>query len=324
MTALHRDHPAAKVIWGFSNTSFFHVAVPELPPGLDGQSYHPYGTGRRCFADLVRGREKFNLDGHVPPGCSVQPEGYAHGWQQTESLLRLIAPGARDTRPPGSAAFAHYITEHGVNPAEIGIADSREAQAAKEKFLLRAPLLWLNKGLTGIYVYNAYSADDRSFGMLERGGGVSRGMRALRRLTSRFAGATAIGDPRQLTISVERHGESAGVMAGDRAGAYLLQEDAVAILPFQVNTRKFIVGAYVMTQDFPEALAAQRYTITISGVAGDKASVTYYSPDADSIEPLTVVAKNAQAVSVQVALTDVPRLIEIEELPSPVRQGAIH
>jgi hypothetical protein len=314
VTALHRDHPDVRVIWGFSNTSFFHVSIPELPHGLDGQSYHPYGTGRRCPADLVRGRERFNLDGRVPPGCIVQPEGYAHGWQQTESLLRLIAPGVRETHPPGSDSFAHYITEHGFNPAELGITDSGDARVAKAKFLLRAPLLWLNKGLTGLYVYNAYGGDDLGFGLFERGGGVSGGLRALRRLTGRFAGATAIAAPRQLTLAVEREA-AAGVTAGGNRGNVLPQQDAVALLPFQVNAHKFIVGAYVMTQDFPAALAAQPYVITISGVHGGRAAVTYYAPDADAIEPSPVVARNAQALSVRVALTDVPRLIEIEELP---------
>jgi hypothetical protein len=55
--------PGVRVLWGFSNTTFFHTKIPELPPLVDGQSYHPYGTGRRCFADIVRGKERLLLDG---------------------------------------------------------------------------------------------------------------------------------------------------------------------------------------------------------------------------------------------------------------------
>ena len=126
---LKHEHADVKIIWGFSNTTFFHVPIAQLPPYLDGQSYHPYGTGRRCYADLVRDRRSLLLDEYVPTGCVVQPEGYAQAWQQTESLLRFLTPSARSVHPPGSQEFQHYITEHGFAPAEIGIMDRREAEA---------------------------------------------------------------------------------------------------------------------------------------------------------------------------------------------------
>jgi hypothetical protein len=311
--ALKRDHPKIQLIWGFSNTTFFHVAIAELPPQLDGQSYHPYGTGRRCYADLVAGKLNLLLDAYIPNGCVIQPEGYAHAWQQTESLLRFLAPSARSAHPPGSASFQHYITEHGFAPAEIGITDRRQAQLAKQKFLLRAPLLWLNKGLTALYIYDAYDEDDSRLGMFASDGGISSGMQALHFLTAEFVGAVSLTQPRQLSLEVTREGPQAGILPGDPGGAHLPQQDAAVLLPFQLNQTKFLIGAYVMTQDFPNALPPQPYQVTISGVAGTSATVTYYSPDTATIQPLTVVARTANSLTLRLGMTDIPNLIEIQE-----------
>jgi hypothetical protein len=310
---LKHDYPDVKVIWGFSNTTFFNVKIPELPPQFDGQSYHPYGTGRRCYADLIRGREKLLLDSYVPSGCVIQPEGYAHAWQQTESLLRFLAPVAR--RSQGGDAFQHFITEHGLSPAEIGISERNQAERAKKKFLLRAPLLWLNKGLTAIYVYNVYDPDDARWGVLRSDGTVSTGMRALHNLTAQFAAADdALKRPRQLSFEVVQEGPRVGVLPGDPQGEHLPQQDAAALLPFQLTATRFLIGVYVMTQDFPNALAPQPYQVTITGVDGRQANVKYYSPDTDSMQSVMITARSAQSLTLRLSFTDIPNLIEVDEL----------
>jgi len=309
--ALERDHPRTRVLWGFSNTTFFHTPIAELPPQLDGQSYHPYGTGRRCFADLVRGKERWLLDAVVPAGCAVQPEGSAHGWQQTESLVRLLAPAVRDVRPPGSTEFRHYITEHGFRPAEIGIEGTAAAQRAKEKFLLRAPLFWLNKGVTALYVYSLYDSAESGFGVLAADGAPTPAMASLRRLTQRLAGSQAIDVPRPLTITLHRVDPEPGAPI---AGAP--QEASVAVLPMQLGPRRFALAAYVMTQDFPRDLPPQSYDVSVTGVRGTAATVTFYSPDSATVEPSLVLSASAGELTVRVSLTDVPRLIEIEEQAS--------
>jgi hypothetical protein len=320
VAAIHQSHPAVQVIWGFSNTTFFNVPIPQLPPRLDGQSYHPYGTGRRCYAGirsavLARDGADLLLDDYVPPGCSVQPEGYAHTWQQTESLVRLIAPAMRGTHPPGSAAFHHYITEHGFSARELGIGDPSLARTAKQKFLLRAPLFWLNKGISALYVYDAYEPDGSSWGMFDAAGVTSAGMIALHRLTARLAGAIPLDSPRPLSFGISRTGGDVGVFLGDGTGRHLSQRDAVAILPFQLSPTKFAVGIYVMTQDFPTDLAPQPYRVTVSGLNTSNAAVTFYAPDSDTIQPVTVTSKTTQSLTLDLAITDVPRLIEINEAP---------
>jgi hypothetical protein len=309
---LKQQYPNIRVIWGFSNTTFFHVKIADLPPQFDGQSYHPYGTGRRCYADLIKGREALLLDGYVPSGCVIQPEGYAQGWQQTESLLRFLAPANRTAPAGDAAAFQHFITEHGIMPAEIGISDGAAAGRVKKNFLLRAPLFWLNKGLAAFYVYDAYEPDDTHWGVLRSDGTPSAGMQALHALTTRFGDATVLTTPRQLSLEIARDGPGAGVLPGDPQGDHLPQEDAAAFLPFQLTDTRFLIGAYVMTQDFPNALAPQPYRVTIHGLDGGHATVRYYSPDTDSVLPATVVATSPESITLRVAITEIPNLIEID------------
>ena len=88
-----------RVIWGFSNTTFFHTAVTELPPGIQGQSYHPYGTGTRKLPaeEAHRDHPDFNVEGFTPAMEIRMPEGWAHTFIKTESLMRLLNPAALDT-----------------------------------------------------------------------------------------------------------------------------------------------------------------------------------------------------------------------------------
>jgi len=314
---LARNHPRVSAIWGFSNTSFFHVKVPELPPGTAGQSYHPYGTGRLCYADAIKGKEQLLLDPVVPSGCIAQPEGWAHSWYQTESLVRLIAPAARSARPPESPAFAHFITEHGFRADAVGLSDPRDAERAKAKFLLRATLLWLNKGIRALYVYDAYDADPLGFGVLAADGEPGAGLRALHNAADRLRAATPISRPRSLDVEVstpappsEETPTSASWADGARAGGL---DELVAVLPFQVTDRSFALAAYVMTQDFPADLPPRPYTIGISGVRGLAAAVTGYAPETGAAVPVRVVSRAEQRVAVAVSLTDVPVLIEVDD-----------
>jgi len=304
--------PAVRIIWGFSNTTFFHTAITDLPPGVDGQSYHPYGTGPRCYASMVAGKERYNVGDFVPPGCAIMPEGWAHTFQQTETLMRVLNPTARAAHPPEVARFEHFMTEHGFEPRALGIKDPGEALRAKQKFLLRAPLFWLNKGVSGLYYYCAYYPDELTFGVLRADGDISPAMQALHRAVARFAGARAVASQGQLDASVTRIAGPAPVYANDQH-ARVVQEQITAVLPFQVNDRKLIVALYVMTEDFPRDLAAQQYRVTLRGVSGRRATVSYYDPLSDTPQPVRIISGGRQQLTVTAALTDTPRLLEITE-----------
>jgi hypothetical protein len=311
--AVREVAPRARVIWGFSNTTAFHTSIADLPAGVGGQSYHPYGVGARCYDRMAEGRGQYNVGGFVPSGCATMPEGWAQTFQQTESFVRLLNPAARRQHPPGVAEFEHYFTEHGVSPRELGITSVDAAWRAKEKFLVRAPLFWLNKGLSGLYVYSAYSPDETQLGMLARDGGESPALRALRRLLDRFAGAEPVSSPRSLDVSLARVDGPGSFYSNDPEGRYVTQEDRVVLLPYAVRAGKTIVAAYVMTEDFPRDLAPQRYRVALEGVAGRGALVEYFDPLRGRTELVRTVSSSDRGLSVELDLTDSPRLLEVTE-----------
>jgi hypothetical protein len=152
-----REFPPVRVIWGWSNTTFFHCAIEKLPSGTDGQSYHPYGTGWRELParEQMPDRPEVCLEGHCPTYRLAFAEGWAHTFIQCESLTRHLRPDKRLTvRPPGTERFSHYITEHGIVPAEVGVTGEAASLRLKEKFLLRATLFWLNKGIDRIFLFH--------------------------------------------------------------------------------------------------------------------------------------------------------------------------
>jgi hypothetical protein len=311
--------PRCRLIWGFSNTTFFHTAVTSLPPGFSGQSYHPYGVGPRCYARLIVGRERYNADGFVPDGCAIMPEGWAHTFQQTETLMRLLAPGRRSEHPAGVEHFEHYITEHGFSPAELGIHDPAAADRAKQKFLLRASLLWLNKGLTGFYVFNTFDPREDQFGVLLHDGGVSPALQALHRLVSHLGSAaaeaqTASRPASALTLDarVQQLSGPRGVYENDPEGRHVAQRQLVAVLPFSLGAHRLAVAVYVMTENFPQDLEPQNYRLTLTGLGAGNAAASCYDPIDDRSVPVHVSGHTGGAVSVDVELTDAPRLLEID------------
>lgn len=304
--------PRARPIWGFSNTTAFHTPIRDLPAGMQGQSYHPYGTGPRCYSAMAAGRESYNAGGFVPAGCAVMPEGWGQTFQQTESLIRLLTPTARAEHPPGVGEFQHYITEHGIDARALGITTPGAARAAKQKFLLRAPVFWLNKGLTGLYVYNAWEGDELSFGMLSADGSVSPALTALHRMVECFSGAVATGRPRPIEASVTRVAGPGAVYANDPGGKRVKQEQTAALLPFQLDAHRFDVVVYVMTEDFPRDLAEQSYRIALSGLVTQTARVRYYDPLSGRWLRVQVLSSARDRLAVEVALTDSPRVLEVD------------
>ena len=136
--AVKKAFPRTRVIWGFSNTTFYHCRIDQLPPGTDGQSYHPYGTGTPRLQRGPGCPDQTPLEGFVPVYEIRMMEGWAPTFVQTECLIRLLHPDVRlATKAPGVDRFYHYMTEHGVRPPECGVND--EAGAWQLKALCATP-----------------------------------------------------------------------------------------------------------------------------------------------------------------------------------------
>lgn len=312
---LNERHPDVKVIWGFSNTSFFHTPIKQLPPGIDGQSYHPYGTGKRCFQKIAAAMSPWrNLDGVVPDFCAVQPEGWAQTFQQTESLMRLLRPDRRLLdHPPGTTHFVHFMTEDGFVPKGIGITYANAALEAKAKFALRVTLFWLNKGISAIYLYHAWDGNDLGMGFLRADGHESPATLALGRLAAQFSDAKPLMKVRQLKIDLAALGPEHVIFAGPSGTPVLRDRDVVAILPFELTLHKFIIAVYVESEDFPKDHVPEPYQISIGGVNGAKANVRYYDPLGNHQNVVVITKRKIDELVVRLWATDVPSLLEIDD-----------
>ncbi len=321
------DHPHAHFIWGFSNTTFFHTAIRELPPGTDGQSYHPYGTGTRKLPaqETHQDHPEFNVDGYTPHLEIRMPEGWAHTFIQTESLMRLLNPDARERdRPAGVSHFRHVITEHGVLPPECGVNDAAGAWELKALCATRSYCLWLNKGLSALYYFNAHNAKPLEFGILPADLAklpadarfedvATPPMRAIHNLTRAFEKSVDVGKPRSLAIAYAPAGPTGMIFPGDASHRGLSHPDVLAVLPFQNDPRTFVLAVYVMSYDATKRLPEERYRLELSGVAGRQAHCSFYDPHQDREIPVEMSKSADDRIEVVLPVVDHPRLLRITE-----------
>jgi hypothetical protein len=325
-------NPAARVIWGFSNTDFYHTAISELPAGVDGQSYHPYGTNRQQIPrDFPpKDQHKLVVEKFIPHLTWCMPEGYAHLGTTIEQLIRgQLRPDLRAANvPPGSSAFSHYMTEHGFVAHEAGITRKEATQAYKAKAMLRALTFWLNKGISKMDIYTVYEAKDSETGILwsepgpasyGRGGQPSRSpaLAALKNLTRQFQGAEALTEPRKLQFGVTAlHGQPV-VFEGGWGHRPLYYREMLALLPFQVNPHRFVVAGYVMSYDITRPPPAMTFRLRIEGVEGSTVKVRCYDPIRDSLVPHKEDARDGQSITLTLEQVEYPRLITLDEASAP-------
>jgi len=327
-----KEFPGTRVIWGWSNTTFFHCPIKELPPGTDGQSYHPYGTGWREMPE--REQDPKNparcLEGGSPTYRLCMAEGWAHTFIQCESLMHHLRPDKRlAVKPEGVERFHHYITEHGIVPAEAGVKGDDASLRLKEKFLLRALLFWLNKGLSRMTLFVAGpDKNDEGMGLhlakvselkamppeAEADAWLSPALRSLRRALRAFEGAEPIPKPRQLDVQFAKLSPDRKVFEAPEGKPSLSFSDLFAVLPFQVTAKKFVIALYEMTPNYNiEDLKDVSYRITLRPLAGKACKVSYYDPLADGALRVKVVECGDDALTLELPVIDTPRLLTIEE-----------
>lgn len=322
--AVKKDHPKVRCIWGFSNTTFFHTAIEKLPPGIDAQSYHPYGTSTRKLAEQEphRDQPKLNLEGFTPKVEVRLPEGVASTFIQTESVMRLIEPGARGRKPPGVERFRHYITEHGVLAKECGVVKPDEAWALKAKGALRSYCLWLHKGIDVLTYFAAYDGDPMEFGILPTNlpklpvdskfeDVATLPLLSIRALTREFAGAVPLAETRPLEGRVAPVSGEAPVFAGDAAHPPLLPRDVFAFLPFQVKPGRWAIVLYLATWDSVRPPGILYFRVRISGLSGPAGVERYLDLLREEPVPVQVVKEGKDFLEVELGVTDVPRVLTI-------------
>jgi hypothetical protein len=338
--------------WGSGRTS---------PRGLTAISKHPYSGRYRLPEDAVatgnrpldaRGRTDGQKDAagqwhpRFTPTYAVQFPEYFLSGLLTETLIRDLSPRTtyvgetphgRRTHPPGARAPAIWITETNVDPALAGVplsaADRRHVQA---KSVLRTLAAYVNKGARAVYFFAAKGGDyaliEPSFfdaiaaGTTPQATAGGETMDALRRFVRAFQGPRRIG--RRRSLSVLRISDSARrrQFAGDGSARHpsLYDRDVLAVFPFQLSSRRFVVATYVMSRDILHVydrrdrsparfdLPPERYRITIGGLPGCRLHAGGSDPVAGTRVAVRVHACRRGVARLELPVTDSPRLVTLD------------
>ncbi len=153
--------------------------------------------------------------------------------------------------------------------------------------------------------------------------------RAVRRLVDSLQGSLPMRrtEPLSLLEISDTHGDFQFRGDGTKARPPQYDRDVTAFFPFQVRPGRYVAAAYVMTRnlaelydqgaaqsdpgryDMPEAL----FRLTIGGVKGSLARVSATDPLTGSSVPVKVIARRGTRITLELPLTDSPRLLTLTE-----------
>ena len=330
---------------GFASQTPWTSGATE-PAGVTAMDKHPYGSVRDYPSNLQTNTTGLGPDGTptswTPAMRAFFPEYWLSGLQ-TETLIRDLAPTTtsvygtphgRATHPAGGAAPQMWITETGMDLADGRLPQGELTPAAKRhiltKSVLRSLVANVNKGVTAV---DFYAARDSNYGLVDDGffGGAAAGgetIDALGRLTRLFAGAQSLSATRPLTLTSVADSGNHVQFAGDGTAAHppLYNRDVVAVLPFQLSDHTFAIPAYVMTRDVAHLynasaprsdvsrwdLPAETFRITLGGL-GPNVRLSAQDPLTGQSVPVTVVAATGGQITIELPLTDSPRVILADE-----------
>ncbi len=234
-----------------------------------------------------------------------------------------------------------WITEIGIAPTKDGYNEPSASNPAidgqtglilKAKTTARYYTFYLNKGVTKVQLFsasagdawlgivqdnfldyakinNVYPKEDRSY--------VSPALNITGRIVAQMKRNL---DPnltktRQLRLDSidDTHNHWQFVGDGTAAHPNLYNRDVFAFLPYQVNSQRFVIPYYVMTRDVTKNLPPENFTIQISKLNTQGATVSAYDPMNNRTLPITINRRGSDFLNLTLLATDYPYLLIIQE-----------
>jgi hypothetical protein len=262
-------------------------------------------------------------------------------------------PHGRDTHPSDAPAPSMWVTEvnedastvhntltsqDGKTTSPMSAADLRHFES---KAILRYLSSWVGKGTKVIDFYALANAKglnlaDQSFfntawkthtypGLAAAG----ETMVDVQRFLATMSGAQYLSSTTPLSLTSVTNYDNAYQFAGNGTANYpaLYNRDMVGFFPFQVTAHKWVIPTYVMTlnmatlyntsapatdvtrQDMP----GETFSLTINGVNGATATAAAVDPLSGSSVPATITGRTSSSVTVQIPLTDSPRMLTLQD-----------
>lgn len=335
---------------GFANTIPW-TASSTNPARITALSKHPYRNRLYYPQDQAQGtpiNALFKTEDKnpvfIPSYSALFPEYFATALQ-TETIVRDMGPITSDIYGTQHGRYARmsngivipnpvWITETNISPIEDDPNITVErALAVKAKTTARYFCFFLNKGVTQVYLFAAqdtdkalgiikdsflkyagqpnavYPTDDTSY--------TSPALTVLGRIVTKMSKQvdSNLKSTRVLkVVSIsDTHNHYQFVGDGTAAHPNLYDRDVFAFLPFQVNSKRFIIPYYVMTRDVMKNMPPEQFTVQIEGLRGSGASVTAYDPINDKDVPVVVKGKGLNRLDLILTATDYPYLLTVEE-----------
>lgn len=329
---------------GFANTIPWPASSTQ-PVRINAISKHPYANRKNFPQDEARSTKIDALGkptNFIPTYSALFPEYYATALQ-TETLLRDAAPFTNDIQGVRHGRYARqvngrvvptdvWITETGFAPQEHGIIDPFRSLALKAKTTARYYTFYPNKGVTKLYLYSAaagnlglgivqdnfleysrthsvYPKDDRAY--------VSPALQITSRIVRQMKQNLDpnLTQTRQLQLDSVGDTHNQIQFGGDGTAAHpqLYNRDVFAFLPYQVNSRRFVIPYYVMTRDVTKNLSPAKFSIQISKLQAQGATVSVYDPLHDRTLPVSIDRRGRDFLSLTLSATDYPYLLIIQE-----------
>lgn len=151
----------------------------------------------------------------------------------------------------------------------------------------------------------------------------------LKRMADLFRSGAGVEVARPLTVSAVVEYEPRLVFAGDGTAAHpdRWHRDDFAVLPYQLDDRRYAVAYYVVTQSIVQVwneeagqldparyqMPDQDFAVTLQNVRGDGAAVSVYDPLRDVTLAAEVMEAAATAMTVRLPAADYPRMLLITE-----------
>lgn len=241
-------------------------------------------------------------------------------------------------------SFAKEISEQtGTDPKDPRMAELMHHIGAKTT--LRIYTFYSHKGIDTVEIYSAKGGDNglgvipqAFFDELARSGyqltdaaraAVGPQLKAVARTSKLLDASTEIDAPRPLKVDKVEEFDPRLVFKGDGTPQHpdRYNRDDLAILPFQLDEKRFAIGYYVVTRDMTKAWAEEKdplnparydmppqtFEVTLSNIAGRGAKIYAYDPLKDERVPAKIVRSEGNSLTVRMETVDYPRFLMVEE-----------
>ncbi len=327
---------------GFANTIPWPGAG-EQPDQITAISKHPYHGRLHYPKDEYPGAQ---LDAQfqtpnpafVPTYSAFLPEYFGLGLQ-TETAIRDMAPistsiygGKTHGRFAGNIERPVWITEVNLGPSEDNSKVSVErAWQLKAKSISRYLTFYLNKGASRVSLFGISGGDqnlgivpqvflDRLPNLLTTADPqpfISAPLRVMGRIAKTFSVGLDRGlkttRPLQVLSISDTHDHFQFAGNGKPGTPNLYDRDVLAILPFQISKKRFVIPYYVMTRDIAKDLTPENFTVEIGGFNTVGAILSVYDPINDRPVPFTIQSQTKNAFKLQLTAADYPYLLTVQE-----------